>query len=76
VTPIPGPFIVLILPLLAALLVFLLRRWALPAALLSATVSGALATLCLRLPLDAHPLCLSGGGLWQACGHSGTEPDA
>ena len=56
--PIPGPFIVLILPLLAALLVFLLRRWALPAALLSATVSGALAILCLRLPLDRSSFVL------------------
>ena len=51
-TPIPGPFIVLALPLLAAALVFLVRRWALPAAFLSATVAGALAILCLRLPLD------------------------
>ncbi|MBN1135719.1 MAG: hypothetical protein JXM73_03995 [Anaerolineae bacterium] len=57
-TPIPGPFIVLILPLLAAALVFLVRRWALPAALLSATVTGALAVLCLRLPLDRSAFVL------------------
>ncbi len=51
-TPIPGPFIVLVLPLLAAVLAFLVRRWALLAAILSAAVTGALAILCLRLPLD------------------------
>jgi len=38
--------------LLAALLVFLVRRWALLAALLSVTVAGTLAVFCLRLPLD------------------------
>jgi len=58
VTPIPGPFIVLALPLIAAVLVFLVRRWALPAALLSATVTGALAILCLRLPLDRSAFVL------------------
>jgi len=58
VTPIPGPFIVLVLPLLAAVLVFLVRRWALPAAFLSATVTGALAILCLRLPLDRSAFVL------------------
>jgi len=58
VTPIPGPFIVLILPLLAAVLVFLVRRWALPAAILSATATGALAILCLRLPLDRSAFVL------------------
>ena len=57
-TPIPGPFIVLALPLIAAVLVFLVRRWALPAALLSATVTGALAILCLRLPLDRSAFVL------------------
>ena len=57
-TPIPGPFIVLALPLLAAALVFLVRRWATPAALLSATVTGALAILCLRLPLDRSAFVL------------------
>lgn len=57
-TPIPGPFIVLIVPLLAAALVFLVRRWALPAALLSATATGALAVLCLRLPLDRSAFVL------------------
>jgi len=58
VTPLPGPFIVLVLPLLAAGLVFLVRRWAMPAALLSATVTGALAILCLRLPLDRSAFVL------------------
>jgi len=58
VTPIPGPFIVLVLPLLAAGLAFLVRRWALPAALLSATATGALAVLCLRLPLDRSAFVL------------------
>lgn len=57
-TPIPGPFIVLILPLLAAVLAFLVRRWALPAAIISATVTGALALLCLRLPLDRSAFVL------------------
>jgi len=51
-TPIPGPFIVLALPLLAAGLTYLVRRWALLAALLSAITTGAIALLCLRLPLD------------------------
>ena len=57
-TQIPGPFIVLVLPLLAAALVFLVRRWALPAAILSAAMTGALAILCLRLPLDRSAFVL------------------
>ena len=57
-TPIPGPFIVLVLPLLAAVLVLLVRRWALPAAILSAIATGALAVVCLRLPLDRSAFVL------------------
>jgi len=57
-TAIPGPFIVLVLPLLAAALVFLVRRWALAAAVLSAAVTGLLTILCLRLPLDRSAFVL------------------
>lgn len=50
--PIPGPIILLALPVLAAVVTYLLRRWAFLAALLAALVTGGLAILCLRLPLD------------------------
>ena len=57
-TAIPGPFIVLFLPLLAALLVFFVRRWTMLAAILSAAATAILAILCLRLPLDRSAFVL------------------
>jgi formate hydrogenlyase subunit 3/multisubunit Na+/H+ antiporter MnhD subunit len=51
-TSIPGPLLLLALPLLAAIAVYLVRRWALLAAFLSAVTTGVLALLCLSLPLD------------------------
>ena len=51
-TSIPGPLLLLVSPLLAALATYLLRRWVILAAFLSALTAGALAFLCMRLPLD------------------------
>lgn len=51
-SPIPGPIVLLALPLLAAGATYLVRRWALPAALIAAFTTALLAFLCLRLPLD------------------------
>lgn len=56
--PIPGPFLLLAMPLLAAVVVYGLRRWALPAALLSAATAGILAALCALLPLDRSAFVL------------------
>lgn len=56
--PIPGPMILLIPPLLAAVAAYLVRRWALLAALISAATAGLLAILCLRLPLDQSAFVL------------------
>jgi multicomponent Na+:H+ antiporter subunit A len=50
--------ILLIPPLLAALAAYLVRRWALLAALISAGTAGLLAILCLRLPLDQSAFVL------------------
>jgi multicomponent Na+:H+ antiporter subunit D len=58
VSPIPGPMILLIPPLLAAVAAYLLRRWALLAALVSAATAGLLAALCLSLPLDQSAFVL------------------
>jgi formate hydrogenlyase subunit 3/multisubunit Na+/H+ antiporter MnhD subunit len=58
VNPIPGPMILLIPPLLAAVAAYLVRRWALLAALISAATAGLLAVLCLRLPLDQSAFVL------------------
>jgi len=58
VNPIPGPFLLLALPLLAAVIAYMLRRWALPAALLSAATAGTLALLCILLPLDRSAFVL------------------
>ena len=57
-SPIPGPLVLLLLPLLAAGIAYMVRRWALPAALLSAATTAALALLCLRLPLDRSAFVL------------------
>jgi formate hydrogenlyase subunit 3/multisubunit Na+/H+ antiporter MnhD subunit len=58
VTPIPGPIILLALPLGASMVVYLIRRWTLLAAAVSAVTSASLAFLCLRLPLDRTALVL------------------
>lgn len=56
--PIPGPIILLIPPLLAAVVAYLVRRWALLAAIISAATTGLLAVLCFRLPLDQSAFVL------------------
>ncbi len=56
--PIPGPMILLIPPLLAAVAAYVLRRWALLAALISAVTTGMIAVLCVRLPLDQSAFVL------------------
>jgi formate hydrogenlyase subunit 3/multisubunit Na+/H+ antiporter MnhD subunit len=50
--------VLLIPPLLAAVAAYLVRRWALLAALISAATAGLLAVLCLRLPLDQSAFVL------------------
>ena len=57
-TPLPGPIILLGLPLLSATLSYFLRRWSLLAAGLSVLTTGVLTLLCLRLPLDRAALVL------------------
>jgi formate hydrogenlyase subunit 3/multisubunit Na+/H+ antiporter MnhD subunit len=57
-TPILGPLILVALPLLAAAVTYLLRRWVLGAALSSAATAGVLAILCLQLPLDRSAFVL------------------
>ncbi|HNS50889.1 MAG TPA: proton-conducting transporter membrane subunit [Anaerolineae bacterium] len=51
-TPLPGPILLLAIPALAALLAFLLRRWAPASMLVAAAASAGLAVLCGQLPLD------------------------
>jgi len=55
---IPGPILLLVLPLLAAAAAYLVRRWATLAGLISALTTAALAFLCLRLPLDRSAFVL------------------
>ena len=50
--PIPGPILLLALPLGVAVITYLVRRWTVLAALLAAATTAVLAFLCLRLPLD------------------------
>ena len=57
-TPIPGPIILLAFPLAAAVITYLVRRWAVLAALIAALTTGALAALCLRLPLGQSAFVL------------------
>ncbi len=57
-TPIPGPIILLAVPLLAAVITFLVRRWAILAAPIAVVVTASLAFLCLRLPLDRSAFVL------------------
>ena len=58
-SPIPGPLILLALPLAAAVVAYLVRRWAGLAAFVSMATSGVLAILCLRLPLDRSAFVLA-----------------
>lgn len=57
-TPLPGPIIVLALPLVAAIATYALRRWAVLAALLAVATTATLSFLCLRLPLDRSAFVL------------------
>lgn len=56
--PIPGPLLLLALPLLAGALSYLVRRWATLAALVASATTGALALLCASLPLDRSAFVL------------------
>lgn len=56
--PIPGPIILLALPLVAAAVTYMLRRLTLLAALVSTLTAGLLAVLCWRLPLDRSAFVL------------------
>jgi formate hydrogenlyase subunit 3/multisubunit Na+/H+ antiporter MnhD subunit len=58
VTPIPGPIFLLALPLVAALVAYLVRRWEAAAAVVSALATASLALLCARLPLDRSAFVL------------------
>jgi multicomponent Na+:H+ antiporter subunit D len=58
VNPIPGPIILVALPTLVAIVTYLVRRWALPAAFLAAVTTAGLAILCFQLPLDRSAFVL------------------
>jgi len=55
---IPGPILLLGMPLAAAAVTYVLRRWSLLAAVVSALTTAALAMLCIRLPLDGPAFLL------------------
>ncbi|HSJ58114.1 MAG TPA: proton-conducting transporter membrane subunit [Anaerolineae bacterium] len=57
-SPIPGPIILLAVPLIAAAAAYLVRRWALLAALIAAVSAAAIAALCLSLPLEQSAFVL------------------
>ena len=57
-TSLPGPILLTALPLAAAIVTYLLRRWALLAAFIAAATSGILALACLYLPLDRSAFVL------------------
>ena len=57
-TPTPGPILLLLLPALAAIVTYLLRRWAVVAALFSFATAGVVVFFCLRLPLDRSAFIL------------------
>jgi len=57
-SPLPGPILLLVLPLLTAGVTYLLRRWTILASLLAALTTASLALLCLRLPLDRSAFVL------------------
>ncbi|NIV30372.1 MAG: hypothetical protein GWN58_13015, partial [Anaerolineae bacterium] len=56
--PLPGPILLFALPVLAAGVTYLVRRWAILAASFAAATAGVLAFLCLRLPLDRSAFVL------------------
>ena len=56
--PLPGPILLFVLPLLAAGVTYLFRRWAFLAAFVAAATSGVLTFLCLQLPLDRSAFVL------------------
>jgi formate hydrogenlyase subunit 3/multisubunit Na+/H+ antiporter MnhD subunit len=58
VSPIAGPLLLVALPLLASAITYVVRRWSLLAAVVSALTTGLLAVLSLRLPLDRSALVL------------------
>jgi formate hydrogenlyase subunit 3/multisubunit Na+/H+ antiporter MnhD subunit len=57
-TPTPGPILLLVLPALAAVVTYLVRRWTGVAALLASGTAAVVAFLCLRLPLDRSAFIL------------------
>lgn len=57
-TPTPGPILLLLLPLLAAVLTYVVRHWAGLAALLASGTATIVAFLCLRLPLEQSAFVL------------------
>jgi formate hydrogenlyase subunit 3/multisubunit Na+/H+ antiporter MnhD subunit len=58
VNPLAGPILLLVMPLLAAVITYFVRRWAILAAFIAAATAGVLAFLCLRLPLDRSAFVL------------------
>lgn len=57
-SPIPGPIILLVVPLVAAAAAYLVRRWSLLAALIASVSAAAIAALCVSLPLDQSAFVL------------------
>jgi formate hydrogenlyase subunit 3/multisubunit Na+/H+ antiporter MnhD subunit len=58
VNAIPGPIILVALPVAAAIVTYAIRRWAFPAAFVAALTTGGLALLCFQLPLDRSAFVL------------------
>ena len=54
----PGPILLFVLPLLAAIVTYFVRRVAFLAALIASATAGGLAFLCWRLPLDRSAFVL------------------
>jgi formate hydrogenlyase subunit 3/multisubunit Na+/H+ antiporter MnhD subunit len=57
-TPTLGPLILLVLPLVAGAVTYLVRRWTLLAAFISVATASVLAAMCLQLPLDRSAFVL------------------
>jgi NADH-quinone oxidoreductase subunit N len=57
-SPLPGPILLLVMPLLAAGVTYFVRRIALLAAFIASATAGLAAFLCLRLPLDRSAFVL------------------